>query len=107
EAVFIRNKEQQLQIDQKTAKALHDVHADSDETEPQIFTAHIVTYGPILDAKAKKWKFKLGNKSENIDITETNIAQEALRRGGINVGDTYKVRLEMIERKTPTGAFAA
>jgi hypothetical protein len=107
EAVFIHEKKPQLKIDEETAKALRDVHADSDETEPQTFTAHIVIYGPILDLKAKKWKFKLANKVENIDISETHIAEDAFRRGGISVGDTYKVKLEMIERKTSGGAFVA
>ena len=107
EAVFIHNKKNQLKIDQETAKALRDVHADSDEAEPQSFTAHIVIYGPILDPKAKKWKFKLANKVGIIDISETSIAADVLQRGGITIGDTYKVKLEMIERKTPTGAFVA
>ena len=63
--------------------------------------------GQFSIRKRRSGSSRLGNKVENIDISETNIAQEALRRGGINVGDTYKVRLEMIERKTPTGAFVA
>jgi hypothetical protein len=107
EATFIHNTKPQLTVNQETAKNLLDAQADSDEVEPQTFTAHIVIYGPILDPKSKKWKFKLANKVENIDISETHIAQDVIQRGGLNVGDTYKVKLQMTERQTATGAFVA
>jgi hypothetical protein len=108
EAVFIHARKRQLQIDEKTAQTLQESVADSDqEVEPQTFTAHIVVYGPVLDPKARKWRFRLGNKVEYIDISESDIAKQTLERGSIAVGDTYKVRLEMIERKTSTGGFTA
>lgn len=104
-ATFIYQKKPQLQIDESTAREIRELH--SDEGEPQTFTAHIVIYGPILTDKAKKWKFRLTNKVEPIDISETHIAEDVLKRGEIRVGDTYKVKLQMTERKTKTGAFVA
>jgi hypothetical protein len=64
-----------------------------------------VVYGVTLDSKSKHWKFKLNNKVENLDISETKIAQEAIDRGGVWVGDTYKVKIEMIERQMPNGGY--
>lgn len=104
EVTFIHNKKEELKIDKEFAGDLQKAYAD-DESEPQFFTAHIVTYGPILDPKSKHWKFKLNNKVENLDISETTIAKEALARGGIAVGDTYKVKIEMVEKKTKQGAY--
>jgi hypothetical protein len=104
-ATFIHNKKDHLKIDIESASELQEAFAESDETEPQIFTAHIVVYGVTLDSKSKHWKFKLNNKVENIDISETKIAQQAMERGGVWVGDTYKVKVEMIERAMPNGSF--
>jgi len=102
---FIHNKKDYLKIDIESASELQEAFAESDETEPQLFTAHIIVYGVTLDSKSKHWKFKLNNKVENIDISETKIAQQAMERGGVWVGDTYKVKVEMIERAMPNGSF--
>ena len=59
DAKIIYKGKEETTIDRETAKALRDIHADTDVSVPQIFTAHIRVHGPILDAKAKKWKFKL------------------------------------------------
>jgi len=105
DAVFIHDKKEYLKIDKELAGQLKNVHADADNVEPQTFTAHIVIYGPTLDSKSKHWKFKLNNKVENLDISETKIAEEAMARGGVWVGDTYKVKVEMIERMTRKGEY--
>jgi hypothetical protein len=105
EAVFIYQNKPQLRIDKSDAEELQDIAVDPEESEPQTFTAHIVIYGPILDTKSKHWKFKLNNRVEVLDIGKTRIAEDALVRGGVNVGDTYKVRIQMIERKTKQGGY--
>jgi hypothetical protein len=105
EATFIYNKQEQVKIDAHTANALREIQADSEDSVPQTFTAHIVVHGPILDPKSKRWKFKINNKVETIDIGETTIASDSMARGGISVGDTYKVKIEIIERKTASGAY--
>jgi acyl-CoA synthetase (AMP-forming)/AMP-acid ligase II len=105
EASFIYQKTPQLTIDPESARSLREATADTDTVEPQIFTAHIVVHGVTLDAKSKKWKFKLNNKIESVDIGESTIASDAMVRGGVFVGDTYKAKMEMIERKTASGAY--
>lgn len=105
EVVFIQGKKEHLRIDKETAKALSEIYAETEETDPQIFTAHILIYSPVLDLRAKKWRFKFAGKTETIDISETQIAQDAIQRGSVNIGDTYRVKLEMIERKKPSGEY--
>jgi hypothetical protein len=105
QASFIYKKKAQLKIDTESATALREIHAENDDAVPQIVTAHIVVHGPILDTKARRWKFRIGGRVESVDIGETNIASESLARGGVSVGDTYKVKIEMTERQTAAGAY--
>lgn len=105
EAVFIEGNREQLKIDEQMASALAQAKADSTEAAPQTFTAHIVVHTVTLDRRSKHWRFKLNNRVENIDISETRIAEEALARGGVNVGDTYKVKIEMIENEVMPGEY--
>ena len=107
DATFIYKKKEQLKVGKEDAAALQEVHADSDVVEPQLFTAHAVIHAPVLDTRSKKWKFKLNNRVETIDISETHIVQDVLERGGIKVGDTYKLRIEMIERQKENGSYVA
>jgi hypothetical protein len=51
-------------------------------------------------------EIQANNKIENIDIGESTIASDAMARGGVFVGDTYKAKIEMIERKTASGGYA-
>jgi hypothetical protein len=104
-ATFIHDRKDQLKLDSELAAELQSVHADTEETKPQTFEAHIVAYGVTLDSKSKHWKFKLNNKVETLDISGTKIAQEAVDRGGVWVGDTYKVKIEMIERQMASGGY--
>lgn len=73
------------------------------EIEPQIITAQIVLYSPVYDMTAKKWKFRLHEQVRSIDVSECSIPQMALEKGGTNFNDTFKVTLEITERKTPAG----
>ena len=102
-AVFLEGKKRHLEIDQPTAKALQDTASDSPDLHAQVITAHVILYSPVMDEQSKKWKFKLNGKVESIDISETAIAQDALKRGHYNLGDTYKLKLELKERRTPKG----
>lgn len=75
---------------------------ESDNNEPQvdIVNAWLSSYGPVLDQKADKWRFRLGTDAIYADITATQIAQNALDRGGVMVNDSYFVQLEIT---TPSG----
>jgi len=104
QASFI-NEEMEVNIDQSAAKELSRSFADTDDIPAQTFTAHIVTHGPILDIKSKHWKFKFNNKVEELDISQTSIAEDAVARGGVNVGDTYTAKIEMKEHQTKKGSY--
>lgn len=105
EAVFIEDSREQLKIDEAMASALSQAKVNSTEAAPQTFTAHIVVHTVTLDRRSKHWKFKLNNRVESVDISATRIAEEALARGGVNVGDTYKVKIEMIEKEVTPGEY--
>jgi hypothetical protein len=105
EQSFIYENKPQLTIDAASARSLREATTDTDIVEPQIVTAHIVVHNCTLATKPKKWKFKFNNRVEIIDIGESTIAADVMARGGVSVGDTYKVRLEMIERKNPKGEY--
>ncbi len=74
-------------------------------TTKNITIRHLVVYKPELDEDAKKWFFLLAGRPIGVDISETNIAKEAIVRGEVRVGDTYKVKLEEQEYKTMTGRY--
>jgi hypothetical protein len=57
---------------------------------PKTVTATLYSYGPVFDAKAKNWRFKHQRKPIYADISETNIAKDAVRRGGSFMNDRYR-----------------
>ncbi len=77
--------------------------SDVDEEEVQFLTAHITVYQPTLEQGSKHWKFILNEKKQSIDISSTTIAQDTISRGKIVIGDTWKVKLEVREKKTESG----
>lgn len=74
-----------------------------DEIEPQILKARLITYRPTLDEDAKSWSFKLFNKPVTVDISSTNIAKQMIQRGGVRLGDSYIVNLEVTETRGRDG----
>jgi hypothetical protein len=70
---------------------------ESAQKEPgvEITTAWLNIYSPVFDASATKWRFRFGRDREYMDISETNIAEDALARGGAMVNDSYQVKLEI------------
>lgn len=64
---------------------------------------HITAYRPTFDSRAKNWKFRYSGNVETIDISNTSIAADILRRGKAVVGDTWKVKMLVTERKTADG----
>lgn len=73
-----------------------------EDYEPQKIVAHLETYSPVFDEKAESWRFNYGGDHIYVDIRETSIAQDAIDRGGVSVGETYKVKMEITEYRTPT-----
>jgi len=74
---------------------------DAFRDEPQSITAWVTVYSPVYDPKAPKWRFKFGDSHEYMDITETDIASQAMKRGGAMVDDAYRVELEIVQEIKP------
>ncbi|MDP2409727.1 MAG: hypothetical protein Q8M26_05520 [Pseudolabrys sp.] len=70
---------------------------ETKETEPEVEVtpAWLSVYSPVYDERAPSWRFRLGKDVIYADISETNIAHEALERGGAMVEDAYQVKLEI------------
>lgn len=69
----------------------------------QTITTWISVYSPVLDPHAEKWRFMLNGNVEYMDISQTEIALMAIKRGSVGVGDLYKVELEISQSITSTG----
>jgi hypothetical protein len=70
---------------------------EAKETEPnvEVTPAWLSVYSPVFDEDAPTWRFKLGTDVIYADISETQIAHEAMQRGGSFAEDAYQVRLEI------------
>jgi len=73
--------------------------------EPQPVVAHLLVYSPVFSRDAKNWRFLYGENIITADISETSIAEDALRRGVASKDDLYRVRLSITEHETPSGQF--
>lgn len=71
--------------------------AELSEKEPDVeeTTAWLSVYSPVFDTQTKNWRFNLGREHVLVDISETNIAEEALTRGEVSPDNSYQVRLEI------------
>ncbi|MBC6413663.1 MAG: hypothetical protein GDA45_01830 [Chromatiales bacterium] len=63
----------------------------------------LIVYGPVYTKDAKIWKFSYGDARVSVDISETDIAQQTMNRGGTRIGDEYKVELEIRQELTLSG----
>ena len=71
--------------------------------EPQVVSAWITVYAPVYDPTVKSWRFRYGEVHYYMDISETNIAEDAINRGGAAINDTYFVSMEMRQEHTLGG----
>lgn len=101
-ATFIHGKRKNV-IDINEARRIRESTIDEEQERLQYIEGHIIVYAPILEADAKSWKFLYNGNVETIDISETSIASETIARGSVLVGDTYKVKLGITEKKTENG----
>jgi DNA-binding protein YbaB len=79
---------------------------ETEKGEPQTIRAWISVYSPVYDVKAPKWRFKFGDAHEYMDISETDIVEAAMRRGGAMVDDAYFVELEIIQERKSNNTFS-
>lgn len=80
---------------------------DSEELpDPEVeeTSAWLSVYSPVYDLKADSWRFRLGREIIYADISGTNIAAEAMKRGGALSEDSYLVRLEITTNFDEQGA---
>lgn len=97
EATFYQNDQEQTKISQEDAAAIQSATVAEKVTE-ETFTAHLVVYAPVLDAKVKKWRFLMNGDHPYMDISSTTIASDTLKRGGVRTGDSYTAEVKKTVR---------
>lgn len=70
---------------------------EEEQEEPKTVTAVLYAHGPVFDVKAPNWRFMYKRKPIYADIRETNIAKDAVKRGGSFMNDRYKVKMEITQ----------
>ena len=68
-----------------------------------IILAHLKPYDAEFNPEAKTWGFWYGANHITVDITSTAIAKDAVERRQVSMDDIYKVDLEIIQRRLPSG----
>lgn len=71
-----------------------------EETRSPPIETVLEVLGPEYDEEAKNWRFWYGETPIFADISETEIARDAIRRGGVAVGDRYRVMMEITQHQT-------
>ena len=77
-----------------------------EEYEPQRLKAILSIYSPVFDPEASNWKFLYGEKNKiTVDISETSIASDVMKRGGLSVDDRYEIMMELTQYQTKKGSM--
>ncbi|CAN5419820.1 hypothetical protein BH11PSE4_BH11PSE4_09520 [soil metagenome] len=79
--------------------------ADEETFDPQPIVAHLQISRPDFEPKAHIWRFRYGDKTISVDISETEIAEQVRVRGSINLADTWRVRMLVTEKRTAAGNY--
>ncbi|MCK1391689.1 hypothetical protein [Bradyrhizobium sp. 1] len=82
------------------------VEQQLEHAAPETVVATLYVYSPVYDEKAKRWRFAYGRSKKKqqhiyVDISETSIATDALKRGGAFTNDRYRVRMEVTPPDKP------
>jgi hypothetical protein len=72
---------------------------------PQPIIAHLQVTRPDFGKDAKVWRFRYDDKTISADISETNIADDIRARGFVRIGDTWRVKLLVTEKRTAAGQY--
>jgi hypothetical protein len=73
--------------------------------EPQSIVAHLQVSRPDFEPQAHIWRFRYGDKTVSVDITDTDIAEQIRARGSIGLADTWRVRMLVTEKRTASGNY--
>jgi hypothetical protein len=68
---------------------------EQEDEKPKTVTAVLYSHGPVFEPKAPNWRFLYRKKPIYADIRGTNIAKEAVKRGGSFMNDRYRVKMEV------------
>lgn len=79
--------------------------ADVEAYEPQPIVAHLQISRPDFNPEAKIWKFRYGDKIISVDVSETNIPMQTQARGVVRIGDTWRTRMTVTEKRTAAGRY--
>ncbi|MFH0303294.1 hypothetical protein AAFX91_40430, partial [Bradyrhizobium sp. 31Argb] len=71
--------------------------------QPKSIVATLYSHGPVFDEKAKNWRFRYGKKAIYADVSDTNIAKDAVKRGSSFMNDRYRVRMQITPPETDDG----
>lgn len=80
-----------------------DVPQDEGALPTQTIDARLTIYSPVFATESKMWKFIYSDHVVKVDISQSGMAEDVIRRGTISIGDAYLVRLEITEHKTANG----
>ena len=78
---------------------------DEETFEPQTVVAHLQVTRPDFDSESRIWRFRYGGKTVSVDISETDIADQVRARGYVRIGDTWRVKLLVTEKRTASGQY--
>jgi hypothetical protein len=78
---------------------------EEESFDPQPLTAHLQIIRPDFDPKAHIWRFRYGDKTISVDISDSNIAEQVRARGSIGLGDTWRVKMLVTEKRTAAGNY--
>lgn len=73
--------------------------------EPQPIVAHLQISRPDFEPQAHVWRFRYGDKTISVDISETDISEQVRSRGSISLGDTWRVKMIVTEKRTAGGNY--
>jgi hypothetical protein len=79
------------------------VAAELAKSKSKTVTATLYVYSPVFDKKAPNWRFRYRGKPIYADVSETSIAQDAIKRGGSFTNDRYRVRMLVTEPESDEG----
>jgi hypothetical protein len=80
-----------------------ELEAPKPDEAPKVVTATLYVYSPVFDVKAPMWRFLYRNKPIYVGISRTNIAKDAVKRGGSFRNDRYRVKMEITPPPKPDG----
>jgi hypothetical protein len=79
------------------------IENEDEETHVRPVEMWGTAYGPVFDEKADKWRFDFGEGAKTVDVSETSIGADAVRRGSVGKDDRYLLRLEQTQKISPRG----